>query len=272
MQRIYLPEFLHPHTSTRRHRKSCGDILGYAAAAWIHLSCRILMRSHADIGALASLQQKKAKHKPSPTPTGDSSEAKPEKKKAKSKPKASSAEPADGEGGKGKGKKPRKKKDKNEPKRGLSAFMFFSQANREKVCYASCWQLITSTVNCEPFTLASARHPLRWQPNDTLFALVLTLALHVAKAAEHVFHNSNAACASRAIDCIMYSLGSAPDLPSCSSIDSVAQQSKTYTIVIILLIMIINNNDGNNSNDDITNNSHNDSNNNNKNKTFQQQC
>lgn len=79
--------------------------------------------------------KKKAKHKPSPTPAGDSDEAKPEKKKAKSKSKASSAEPADGEGGKGKGKgkKPRKKKDKNEPKRGLSAFMFFSQANREKV-------------------------------------------------------------------------------------------------------------------------------------------
>lgn len=84
---------------------------------------------------LVTLQQKKPKHKPSTTPTPDSSTEKPVKKsKAKSKAKASE-DVADEDGkGKGKAKKPRKKKDKNEPKRGLSAFMFFSQANREKVC------------------------------------------------------------------------------------------------------------------------------------------
>ena len=85
---------------------------------------------------LMILQQKKAKHKSTPTPTPDSSTEKPAKKsKAKAKAKASE-DAQDDEGGKGKGKakKPRKKKDKNEPKRGLSAFMFFSQANREKVC------------------------------------------------------------------------------------------------------------------------------------------
>ena len=85
---------------------------------------------------LMILQQKKAKHKSTPTPTPDSSTEKPAKKsKAKAKAKASE-DAQDDEGGKGKGKakKPRKKKDKNEPKRGLSAFMFFSQGNREKVC------------------------------------------------------------------------------------------------------------------------------------------
>ena len=74
------------------------------------------------------LQQKKAKHKATPTP--EPSQDKPAKK-SKAKPKAK-AEDAEGSGG-AKGKKPRKKKDKNEPKKGLSAFMFFSQANREKV-------------------------------------------------------------------------------------------------------------------------------------------
>lgn len=81
--------------------------------------------------------KKKVKHKSTPTPTPDSSQDKPAKKsKAKPKAKAEASEDADADGsskGKGKAKKPRKKKDKNEPKRGLSAFMFFSQANREKV-------------------------------------------------------------------------------------------------------------------------------------------
>lgn len=80
-------------------------------------------------------KQKKAKHKSTPTPTPDSSTENPAKKsKAKVKAKASEdAQDDEGGKGKGKGKKPRKKKDKNEPKRGLSAYMFFSQANREKV-------------------------------------------------------------------------------------------------------------------------------------------
>ncbi|KAL3141436.1 hypothetical protein ABBQ32_005004 [Trebouxia sp. C0010 RCD-2024] len=72
--------------------------------------------------------KKKAKHKAPPTP--DSSQDKPAKK-SKAKPKAKS-EDAEENGG-AKAKKPRKKKDKDEPKKGLSAFMFFSQANREKV-------------------------------------------------------------------------------------------------------------------------------------------
>ena len=74
------------------------------------------------------MQQKKAKHKATPTP--ESSQDKPAKK-SKAKPKAKS-EDAEENGG-AKAKKPRKKKDKDEPKKGLSAFMFFSQANREKV-------------------------------------------------------------------------------------------------------------------------------------------
>lgn len=89
------------------------------------------------------LQQKKAKHKATPTP--ESSQDKPAKK-SKAKPKAK-AEDAEENGG-AKAKKPRKKKDKDEPKKGLSAFMFFSQANREKVGAST---LCESCVGC--FTL-----------------------------------------------------------------------------------------------------------------------
>ena len=62
---------------------------------------------------------------------------------------------------------------------------------------------------------------------DTLFALVLTLAL--LRAAKHAFHISKAACASAAVHCGTYSLVSAPELPSCSAINSAAQQSRMYT-------------------------------------------
>ena len=81
-------------------------------------------------GMCLRLQPKKAKLKASSTP--DSSTDKPAKK-SKAKPKARTDSPEENGAAKGKAKKPRKKKDKNEPKKGLSAFMFFSQANLEKV-------------------------------------------------------------------------------------------------------------------------------------------
>ena len=82
------------------------------------------------------VQPKKPKPTPSATPASDSNADKPAKK-SKAKPKAS---PEDGNDNKGKAKKPRKKKDKNEPKRGLSAYLFYSQANREKVS-SNLWSL-----------------------------------------------------------------------------------------------------------------------------------